>query len=360
MLIVENNKLSKYNNELEEEKNLIYNSDWIYAIEEIKDNEETNKSNEKLILICLKEKFVIFNLINEEKKHFEVFQNQKRYKDLSFVFTKSEKEKKYIVCTEREVDLLENGFWGILNQKNFSVLKGYYREGIKINKDLIALTSNSLITHGNDSIVFYNVTKSQIIRIIEGYSFILSSTGLCLISYSSENIENNLLLCACKKYIKRQKNGILLINLLSIEDKNNYKEKENIIFYEKKDFEVHCFCQIIKEDYVIKKNPPIKTNYFLAGGLDLKKSGGCVKLFKINKMNNKAYELEEIQNINKTIIIKKYDKILYENKKPLFKSAVSSIVQSKKIFITCWDGSIHLLMPYNDVLDKDNEKYFFE
>ena len=58
---------------------------------------------------------------------------------------------------------------------------------------------------------------------------------------STEEIKNNnkILLCACKKYNKDTKNGILLIN----PNLGDNKRMENE-FYETYNFEVYCFCQI--------------------------------------------------------------------------------------------------------------------
>ena len=57
------------------------------------------------------------------------------------------------------------------------------------------------------------------------------------------------LLCACKKYKKDQKNGILVINL----GKDNEYKKE---FCDTKDLEVFCFCPL----YTIIENNS-KGNY---------------------------------------------------------------------------------------------------
>ena len=60
---------------------------------------------------------------------------------------------------------------------------------------------------------------------------------------SFQNIK--IILFACKKYIKGQKKGILLI-IINLNSNNIYKQ-----FYETENFEVYCFCQIIiKEDII--------------------------------------------------------------------------------------------------------------
>ena len=55
-----------------------------------------------------------------------------------------------------------------------------------------------------------------------------------------------ILLCACKKYLEKQNNGILLISL-----ENNSQKSYN--FYDTGKFEVYCFCPISNE-YIINYN----------------------------------------------------------------------------------------------------------
>ena len=56
------------------------------------------------------------------------------------------------------------------------------------------------------------------------------------------------LLCACQKYIKNQKNGILLVNINDELYKIDYSNslKINYYFYDTNNFEVHCFCPIFR------------------------------------------------------------------------------------------------------------------
>ena len=65
--------------------------------------------------------------------------------------------------------------------------------------------------------------------------------------------ENKVLLCACKKYIKDQKNGILLVNPQLGEN----KEIKNP-FYDTGDYEVYCICPILNvvnnnKDYDVER-----------------------------------------------------------------------------------------------------------
>jgi len=212
--------------------------------------------------------------------------------------------------------------------------------GIKINEDIVALTSNRVIPNGDDKLIFYNLESKKISVEIKGFSFNYSFTSLSLISINKNKLHYNILLCACKRYYSKQKNGILLVNS-QIED---CKEIEST-FYPTNNFEVHCFCQILN----IKKNDNDnslndsqcdveyeETNYFFVGGFDENKREGKVKLYKV------IYDLKA--SLTK---IKYLQDIEFEENKDFdrFESPISSIIQSKlngKIVISCWDGNVYL------------------
>ena len=167
-------------------------------------------------------------------------------------FYKLEGEK-YIISGNNGIYLISNLF----NEKqtiikNEIIFKELYRGGIQINKYIIAFTSNYISRVGKDKIIFYNIKRKKVIKNIEGYSFISNSNGLCLLSNDNEsyNINNSkILLCACKKSVANQKNGILLV----IIDLENGKENFYYHFYDTNNFEIYCFCQIlnIKNDNAI-------------------------------------------------------------------------------------------------------------
>ena len=152
---------------------------------------------------------------------------------------------------------------------------------------------------------------------------------------SFNNNENKLLLCACKKYLKNQKNGILLIDLNKINE--NDKINNNIKFLNTDYFEVHCFCQLSILKVLSIRNPDSlieKTNYFLAGGFDIKRKKGIIKLYEILKIIDGKYEIEKVQDI------------IIENNNEFkgFNGAISCIEQQKNngnILLTCWDGYIY-------------------
>ena len=240
--------------------------------------------------------------------------------------------------------------------KNRDISPKTYKSGIRINNNICAFTSNSVDINGEDKLIIYNVTKNKIIYEAKNYSFTISPNNLCLISIDKDKEKTekepnfNLLLAACKKYKRNQKNGILLIKI----DKKN--EAFSNIFYSTRNFEVFCFCHIlnvIQTGYIFKNDVEIHdTEYILVGGFDKAKGKGIMKLFKllIDEKNFLNTKLEYIQDIEM-----KY------NNNEFFKGPISSICQSKKkgnLLISCWDGNIYLLTPpnieYFEFYDKQN------
>ena len=87
------------------------------------------------------------------------------------------------------------------------------------------------------------------------------------------------MLCACKKYIEKQNNGILLITL-----ENNLPK--SYTFYDTENFEVYCFCPISIKSNINnkicnkdKEMNKININYILIGGFNYYKREGIIKLF---------------------------------------------------------------------------------
>ena len=185
-------------------------------------------------------------------------------------------------------------------------------------------------------------------------------------------MKSKLLLIACKKYIKDDKNGILLLILQLDKDYKNKFEK----FYDTKNFEVYCFCPILEiedDKYILENNkiPINDTEYFFVGGFDLDRREGLIKLYKIiydDKIAN--IEIEYIQDI---ILEKRIEKSINDfklvnqvnkEKKDFeifkgFKGPISCIIQSTKgILITCYDGNVYLFSAPNIKLLLQNEKNY--
>ena len=309
--------------------------DWINSIEYL----ETKNSVKFNIVIGNKELFFIKNYFNKKEEIIKF--KESKIKLNSFFKSKNENNQNnclYFLCQENKVSSLNYALSKIIENEYIKILDGYYKEGIQINKSLFAFTSNKIAFGGKDKITFYNSNTNKCVE-IKNNSFILTTTGLCLMSIDKNN-NNNILLCACKKYIKGQKNGILLISDLKAIEESYYDHKNNIKFYNTKDFEVHCFCQISKiEQKEIFNKPKIeKTNYFFVGGFDTKKNRGGIKLYKIKKNKEKIIEIEKLQDI---ILKNEYE---LNNRFKLFKGPISCIKQiiNGKLLITCWDGNVYL------------------
>ena len=213
-----------------------------------------------------------------------------------------------------------------------------YNVGIKINETLSSFTSNRVMVNGKDSIIIYDKTSKNVVYEKEGYSFSLSQNSLLLIINKKSLNKDKILICACKKYSRYQKNGILLINTRTEDNQDIFNE-----FYETGDFEPYCFSQIllIKKSNENSLGKIYDTNYFFVGGFDLEKAIGMIKLYKINfeKQNYKT-TITFIQDI---IVDKEKD---FEG----FNGAITSIVQSNdtgNFLISCSDGNIYLFSPAN-------------
>ena len=215
--------------------------------------------------------------------------------------------------------------------------------GIKINDYVLALTSNKSLPKGKDKIIFYNNMSKNIFKEIEGYSFAKSKNNMAL-------IKGQILLCACTKYDKTQKNGILLIKV-------NGEEIELMSnpFCDTGEFEVYCFCllssvnnsnnnKIFNNEKVINQ-----TNYCFVGGYNKDKNEGLIKIYKIIYNDDIVKtQIEFIKDIalNNIEINKKNEKNKFEG----FENPISCIIQSKEtqnIIITDLGGNVFLFDKLN-------------
>jgi len=305
-----------------------------------------------VILICTKSNLKILDYNILTKNYFIAMKEVLYEKEIYMCLSCTNYIKDYnILCTKEGIFIINNLNNKIINIKEKKIMNKSYRAGIQINNKIYAFTSNSASKNGEDKIIFYNIISDKFFHEIKNYSFILSSNGLYLIK-NKEELNGNILLCACKKYMKGQKNGILLINLIN----SNIDMGISNYFYDTKNFEVYCFCQIsiIERKYVLSNDVAIyETKYFLVGGFEKDKNRGIIKLYKIiYNQNFLETKIEYIQDIE----TKK------NNNFKGFKGSISSIIQSKndgKIIISCLDGNIYLFtqpkMEYFLFYDKQTE-----
>ena len=153
----------------------------------------------------------------------------------------------YLVFGSQGVYIYFDLFSKIVNTRNIAILKENYTGGIVLSDDLVALTSNEIVKNGVNKLIIYNIKYNIIQKEIKGFSIIPSCNGLSIMQREKSKIEiksyNKTLLCACKKSKASQKNGILLVNVHS-ENKINM----SYLFYDTGNFEVYCFCPLMKKD----------------------------------------------------------------------------------------------------------------
>ena len=291
----------------------------------------------------------LYKIIQMNYNILKNFGNDKEDKEeiMSFIF--EYRENKYLICFEDKVCFFSDLFDSeIVRVKRETHMIPSVISVIKISEEYIALKSCSFNDKNLNKIMFFNTFKYNLHpREIKGYSFIFSHGGLSLIPRIQSDSKNKVLLCACKKYSKLQKNGILLLNTINIQNEEDFYT----YFYDTNDFEVYCFCPIliIKAEQIVKNDfNYIDTDYFLVGGFDTNKYIGNIKLFKIN-FDNLLYE-------NKIEFIQDLD--YYQG----FKSPISCIIQEKfsrerNLLVTCLDGNIYLFSgPYIEYYLKLDEE----
>ena len=226
-----------------------------------------------------------------------------------------------IICCEKGTYICYNLFGKpFFKTEMIPLSKISYIGGIKINENIVALTSNKILSNGKDQLLFFDIKNKNVISIKEGYSFLISQNNSSLINIVEKNIR--VFLFACKKYNKTQKNGNGILLSIQNSDFPIYK------FYNTEKFEVHCFCQISKKinKDIITNSEYINTEYFFVGGFDVEKKKGLIKLYKINfKGKIDTIEIEYIQDV------------IFE-KNENFKGPITSITQSRingNILVTC-------------------------
>jgi hypothetical protein len=270
----------------------------------------------------MKNKVCIYNLENHSKNHMKdiIVSSYNYYNCFEFKYNR------YLVSTNYGMEIMNDLISLIEPPKHKLIMMEIYKGGLMINKNDAVLTSNQTIKNGKDEIIFFDDRNNKFKERIEGYSFVDSSNGLYLISIEEKDI--SIILCACKKYLYSQKNGILLI------DNNNVGENNYYQFYDTNNYEVYCFCQIIYKEniYILddEKNKRYYTDYIFVGGFDKDNQKGVLKLYKL-------------ENNEKDIKIKYISDIEIDNIE--FKSPISSIVQykcSNDLLIVCLDGNVSL------------------
>ena len=313
----------------------------------IETNNSKNNKNEYIIelLDCSKYAIILYSLFIN-RKNISVSSIKQLIIPCTgcFEINKGQENIEYIIIGEKGIYHF-NDFPNSDSIKSSNKDERPFKGGIKINEKYLALTSNRILPKGEDLLIFYDINDKKIIKTknkIE-FSFIIGVNGLNLMKIGKEKKE--ILLCACKKYISSQKNGILIIDPEIEENKDiNFK------FYDTEEFEVNCFCPIhIKEK---ENNNIINTNYILVGGFDNEKKIGMIKLYRIKSTDNLSEAIFNLEYLQDIII----EKTKYFNG---FNGTVNCIMQTKynrKILISCWGGNVYCFSEPNIDFYLEEEK----
>ena len=321
-----NSNLIKYkkNQKIIEEKIKDFNN--IFLVESTNNNQE--------IFICFQKSINKYYL---NKNGLGKNDNYDCEEKNNIIFAMNLEKNSFLLCSEEEASIKKDIFSKEKVMTEPNIVNALIKGGKKIGQSLVALKSNKIISKGKDKLYFYNFTSKKISEIKNYYSFTYSENGLEIFPSCESNVKNKTLLCACKKYIRNQKNGILIVNFENnINNDDNLFPKIEEYFFDTNNFEVFCFCPIIiKEDNIyfdekIKK----ETNYFFVGGYNPKKYSGIIKLFKIN------YEVNDIKKK-----IEYIDDVFIDKKNREYTGPVSCITQSTNndYLISFWNGEIKLM-----------------
>ena len=357
-----NNELIIYDNSYRKIKSHPI-EDWIYNVLEYE-----NKINKELdVLAITKKKIYAYS----SSGLYKIREHPDNNNLLYLLFMESSY---YFSCCENNVFV----YGSLLDKMNYHSYFLIYenklmKSAIKINDDLVAFKSNKIVSKGISNLLIFNFRHKKDISLNftkkeEEYSFIFSPLGQVLITHQfkeeKKDIENKILLFACKKYIESQKNGILLLyNLHYIkeeEDNKVLKMEVDSYFHNTDNFEPYCICHLkkMKAFNVFDASFETKeTDYFLVGGFEKKIRQGMIKLYKI--IYGEKLSIEYIQDF----------KLFGQNFKGL-KGPISCIIQTKKdldLLITCWDGNEYFIGKVNidfyleqDKLIQNSAKDFFK
>ena len=255
-------------------------------------------------IISLKNKFSFLKDLNSDTN--SIFPTKLSCRNLFHLDSSN-----YLVCDIDQILYGTNILNTFSNGGDYKELKmkKAYRGGIKIANHIFAITSNRILSKGENKLKFFEKNNKNFLNDIEveNYSFILSENNCALMEIPKQE-KSKLLLVACKKYVKNDNNGILLIKLQF--GKNNTNNKKFPKFYDTKNFEVYCFCPLfeIENKYLLESNKmQIKdTEYFFVGGFDSDRREGLIKLYKV--IYNDEIEKIKIEYIQDIIIEKKIGK----------------------------------------------------
>ena len=328
-------QLILYDDKLNKVDSICITDDWIYSISE-------SLGTENQILVCCPEYIYLVTIDNNK---LILKQKKIMIKDTTNYLTFPVKKNEMIFLGDKSITKYIGTLKELDQEKKDS--KNYIYEinnvgftcGLKISDNIVVAVSNKIMKNGEDSLKFIKITNgNEINQKQEYHSFNTSPNSLILIEHKFKNNNKKdknvnesikLLLCGCTKYLREQKNGILIVA------PNQKKIKNN--FYETGDFEVFCFCLLQNNDTMSDENNKKDNDYFLVGGYDSINNQGLIKLYKI------IYDYNHIENV-------KIEFMQNVSNLSMFKFPINCIIQSSKngeIIASSWDGTVNLFTSPN-------------
>lgn len=253
-----NQYLNLFNNNYFKEKQINNLEEWKWVYNIFSSSKKTKKESSIEIRGCSKNTIFSFT-INYFKKPSESLRIKSSPKT-TFLIEGNNNE---VFCCKEDQLTIYTDFESIIIKGQDTNIEEYkdklLKSAIKISNSLI-FKSNKIVSKGEDRLFFFGLTskkgfKTNIDNL--NYSFIYSPNGLTFIeldeqikndlkekirlstfennpniNISKNKSKNGVLLCACKKYLKSQINGILLI---LFEDNKNISNNCNFI-----DFKFKC------------------------------------------------------------------------------------------------------------------------
>ena len=310
---------------------------------------EINKS-ELNILACLNNKLAIINLKEFNVKDKDFSSNVSE--EFQFLNALKIEENNHILCNKEWAISYTDFFDAVVSPKQKKINLAYIKGSVNINDNYTAFKVSNFFSRAKSGIYFYKRTINKIIEKkvkLKNYFLTYMLNGLVVMPREEVKSKNKILLCACKKYFKYQRNGILIVNLYL--KKSSFNDIQfHHYFYDTGNFEVYCICPLLKigKNIIVLKNnnDKIDTQYFLAGGFNANKKEGMIKLYKV--IFGKEYKDNKIEYIQDIIIENNLNNV-NDFEKP--KMPISSIIQEKSngnnILATCWNGNVYLFSSLN-------------
>ena len=275
---------------------------------------------------CSKEFIILFIVENNNiyKK------NRVKMNGCSLIFEIS--NNLYLVAGIFGIKVIDGELEEKIEYENNNLKDKFFRSGIVINQNIIALVYCNIENISENKLLFYNFNSKKIVYEITVYSFLQSQNSLTLFPEEKPRI----LMCSYEKENTKEK-GILFINLdilnktdskININNNNKDKLSDYIYFYNSENFKINCFLFLQRKIVDINnsnKGDKIYVQYFFAGGheevKDDKKDKDIARIFgQIN-----LYQLY-YNSSNFNIIVGKE----HEIRDIKFKSTISSMILTKE------------------------------